>query len=81
MESVENIERFPEEVASSTSVGRVSGRPNPTRIAIGLIVREPQNVRRARVIRADQRRVVVRRAEGVLDDRSGEASVARSSRT
>ena len=44
MDSVESVERFAEEVASSAGVGRVPGRPNPTRIATGLIVRQPQDV-------------------------------------
>ena len=38
LDSVNDVERFTEEVASSACVGRVPGRPDPTRISTGLKV-------------------------------------------
>ncbi len=61
------VEGFPQHVVSLAGNGAVSGGAGPTRLTAVAVMRHPEDARMAWFVVADQREIVVGRAERVLD--------------
>ena len=69
VDAVERIDRLAEEVLSASGVGGVAGRPDPARVPARSGSARAGRCKDALVVAADERDIMIGRAERVVDDR------------